>query len=343
MKIKFNLLVVAAFLIAACSQKDDSNPQLDPSLLSNESSTVYFLDTFRVYSTNLSGGDRKLLIDEDLKSGNNYIGSLSVMPGSKKLIYVYNTSYLKPIEIKIANSDGTNIKTIKSLAVGTTINILKGITDNKIYFGTSVFASGGSTIASKFYVMNDDGTNEKELIGFPYLSYVDDAEVSNQGKGFIITSTSPFTTGSPSTISTYFNKINNGVYVEKESKGVLSNILSDDMACNPILSNDITKIAYALKTTTTNKIEIKVKDITAATSTATTVYTLTVPAEIKNPYIKLYWVSGTQKLLAYYGNWKGGRYATSDSKMTCELIDVAKGTATTWAFTGDGMGSFIVN
>ena len=341
MKFKLYLLTIAAFSIAACSKKDDANPQTDPPILSGESSAVYFVDTFRVYSTNLTGLDRKLLIDEDLKSGNNYISSLSVMPGSNKLIYAYSISYLKPIEIKIANSDGTNIKTIKTLTVGTGINFLKGIIDNKIYYGTSVFASGGSMTVSKFYVMNDDGSNEKELMGFPYLSNVDDAEISNQGKGFVSTSSSPFTPGSPSKISTYFTKINNGVYAESESKVVLSDILSDDVASNPILSNDITKIAYALRTTTANKIEIKVKDITNAT--ATTVYTLTVPSEIKNPYIQLYWVSGTQKLLAYYGNWKGGRYATSDSKMTCELIDVAKETATNWAFTGDGLGEFIVN
>ena len=342
-KFKLYLLIIAAFSIAACSKKDDANPQIDPPTLSGESSAVYFVDTFRVYSTTLAGVDRKLLINEDLKSGNNYIISLSVMPGSNKLVYAYTTGYLDGVVIKIANSDGSNIKTIKSLAAGTSINILKGIIDNKIYYGTSVFASGGSMIASKFYVMNDDGSNEKELMGFPYLSYVEDAEISNQGKGFLSTSASTFTPGSPSKISTYFFKLNNGVFAESESKAVLSDILSDDVASNPILSNDITKIAYALRTTTGNKIEIKVKDITTSMATATTVYTLTVPAEILNPYIQLYWVSGTQKILAYYGNWKGGRYATSDSKMTCELIDVAKGTATNWAFTGDGLGEFIVN
>ncbi len=343
MKIKLYLFIIAAFAIAACSKKDDASPQTDPPVLSGESSTVYFIDTFRVYSTNLSGGDRKLLIDEDLKSGNNYITSLSVMPSSNKLVYHYTTGYQNATVIKVANADGTNIKTIKTLTVGTQINFLKGITDNKIFYGSSITASGGATTASKFYVMNDDGTNEKELPGFPYLSYVDDAEISNQGKGFLSTSSSTFTPGSPSKISTFFFKLNNGVFVESDSKYVLSDILMDDMASKPILSNDITKIAYALKSATTNKIEIKVKDITTPSATATTVYTLTVPAEIKNPYMELYWVSGTQKLLAYYGNWKGGRYATSDSKMTCELIDVAKGTAINWVFTGDGMGEFIVN
>ena len=338
MKFKLYLLIIAAFSIAACSKKDDANPQIDPTL-SGESSTVYFVDTFRVYSTNLTGNDRKLLINEDLKSGNNYILSLSVMPSSNKLVYTYTTGYQDGVVIKIANPDGSNIKTIKTLAAGTTINFLKGIIDNKIYYATSVFASGGATIASKFYMMNDDGSNEKELMGFPYLSYVEDAEISNQGKGFL--SNTNF--GTPSLLTSFLFKINNGVFAESESKVVLGNILSDDVASNPILSNDITKIAYALRTTTGNKIEIKVKDITTAMATATTVYTITVPAEILNPYIKLYWVSGTQKLLAYYGNWKGGRYATSDSKMTCELIDVAKGTSTNWAFTGDGLGEFIVN
>lgn len=346
MKTKLLLTIIAAFLIAACSKKEDVQPDpnpITPPTLAGESSTVYFIDTFRVYSTDLTGTDRKLLIDEDLKSGNNYITSFSVMPSSNKLIYHYTTGYQNATVIKIANADGTNIKTIKTLPAGISINILKGIIDNKIYYGTSVFAAGGAATVSKFYTMNDDGSNEKELQGFPYQLYLKDSEISNQGKGLLSTSSSTSTMGSPSKTSTFFFKLINGVFAESESKYVLSDILMDDMASKPILSNDITKIAYALKSATTNKIEIKVKDITTASATATTVYTITVPTDIINPYIELYWVSGTQKLLAYYGNWKGGRYATSDSKMNCELIDVVKGTAINWVFTGDGMGEFIVN
>ncbi|MBC7566372.1 MAG: hypothetical protein H7223_05355 [Pedobacter sp.] len=53
-------------------QKETPSPEEQSAIpVAGKSSIVFFVDTFRVYTTDLSGAGQKLIVDEDEKSGNN--------------------------------------------------------------------------------------------------------------------------------------------------------------------------------------------------------------------------------------------------------------------------------
>ena len=69
-KLIYVLTIVS--LLFACKKNDPSiEEEIKP--VAGKSQNVFFVDTFRVYSTDLVGNNKKLILDEDIKSGNNYI------------------------------------------------------------------------------------------------------------------------------------------------------------------------------------------------------------------------------------------------------------------------------
>lgn len=84
---------MASISFLACSKKDDTTLNNGANGASGISTTVFYADTFRIYSTDLKGGNRKLIVDEDLKSQNNYIGQISVLPINQQIVYTYSQVY----------------------------------------------------------------------------------------------------------------------------------------------------------------------------------------------------------------------------------------------------------
>ena len=322
------MLFASAFTLIMLGCNNNGNepePETEPPVTAAGLSTaIYYVDTFKVYSSDLSGGNRKLLINEDLRSENNYIAGYSIMPGNNKIVYHYTTGYLDPITIKIANADGTNIKVLKTLPVGTNLHFVKAIAGNRIYFATSASAAG--TTFRRFFVMNEDGTNEKELIGLSSFGNINDSQVSSSGKGLVTT-------------SGYFVKLNNDVFLETESYNVLNNEKTADIINNVIISSDATRIAFISRTSSVDKYEIRVKDITSRNTSSTVAYTYTIPATgpgaIQYPSFGLCWVDGNQKLLLSYGKMTFPKGAPSDY-VFCKILTPGQTTVTSWNFTGDG-------
>jgi len=332
MKIKFLLLIIACAVIASCS-KNNSIDEVAPTITTaGESSTVLYIDTFRVYSTNLKGEDRKLLVNEDLKSENNYIMSTSIIPGSNKIVYSYTTGYLDPTTIKVAAADGSTKAIVKTFPAGERVGFVKGMVGNKIYYSVSKNQGGVSSV--NYYSMNEDGTGETEIKGFPYYSFMKESTISNQGKGFLAN-------------AGYFAKIKDGIFLEQESFNVLANENKTDIMGDIVVANDASKIAWVAKTSTDGKYEIRVKDITTKTTSSTVAFTYTVPpafvGNVFNDFFNLYWVNGNKKLLLEYGKFTFPKGAASDYSF-CQIIDIATGTAgATWNFTGDGNSQILVN
>lgn len=325
-------LGLTVLLIAGCSKnKSEIKPDETTQINNGTSNLVFYADTFKVYSTDLKGGNRKELINEDLKSENNYISSLSIAPGTSKIVYEYLTGYLDPVSIKVTNPDGSGKKTLKIFPAGINVNFVKAIAGDRIYFGTSV-TTGGAQVR-KFYVMNIDGTNEKELKSLSPFANINSGQVSSEGKGLV-------------TGDGYFVKINNDDFAEINSYNVLGNENKANIQSNLMMSADAKKIAFISRTSSPDKYEIRVKDISTR-NTASIValnYTLptTGPGAIQFPSFGLCWVDGNQKLLLSYGKMTFPKGSPNDY-VFCQLLDVAKADISSWSFTGDGSLSIQAN
>ena len=323
---------MACAAIVSCSKNNNAPVEEPTTITSGESTTVLYIDTFKVYSTNLKGGDRKLLVNEDLQSQNNYIMSASIIPGSNKIVYSYSTGYQDPKTIKVAAADGSSKSIIKTFPAGQNIGFVKGMTGNKIYYSVSKNQGGVNSV--NFYSMNDDGTGETEIKGFPYYSFMKESTIGNQGKGFLAN-------------SGYFVKIKDGIFLEQESFNALANENKTDIMGDIVVANDASKIAWVSKTANNSKYEVRVKDVTTKTSTSTVAFTYTVPAEfvgnVFNDFFNIYWVDGNKKLLLEYGKFTFPTGVASDYSF-CQVIDIATGTVTaSWNFTGDGNSQILVN
>ncbi len=320
------LLPLAIASLYSCS-KSNVEPDPEPSTpgaLTN--TTVFYADTFRIYSTAFGGGLRKLVVDEDIKSGNNYIITMSPIPGKGVIAYAYTTGYLTASVIKTVKVDGTDKKTIKTLPVGCRLNFLKGIIDGKLYYGISY--NEGTTTVTKSYVINADGSNEKELTGIPNLNFTPNTQISGQGLGILAT-------------GGYFAKLKNGVFDELNSFAALTNETTADIQ-RMAISEDATKLALLYKTASASKFEVRVKDLTKTAAKATTVYTVTIDAETSPYNFDILWANGAKNIIFYNGKFTMPSGSAADYTK-CEFIDVEKGTATNWKFTGDEIGKIVVD
>ncbi|MES2807284.1 MAG: hypothetical protein V4619_01580 [Bacteroidota bacterium] len=313
------LFVALSFTaLYACTKSDSMPPTTPPTTGGNSSgnSLVFFVDTFRVYSTNLTGGDRKVVVDEDLKSQNNYIAQVTTLPGKSRIAYAYTTGGGSGFIIKTVGIDGKDVKTIKTLPSGQYFNYIKGVADGKIYFS---YGTPGNP--AKNYVMGFDGTNETELTSVPSFSgNTDGTQIATSGKGII-------------DMSGYFLSLNNGVFAEANSFYLLNNETKANIN-QTALSDDASKLAVLYTTTDDKKLEVRVKDVVKANVAATTVYTINLAADEEKWNVRILWLNGNKNILVYYGKFTGPKGAASDYTK-CEVIDVAAKTATNWKFTGD--------
>ncbi|MFD2145784.1 hypothetical protein [Mucilaginibacter antarcticus] len=278
-------------------------------------SIVFYTDTFRVYSTNLAGGDRKLVVDEDLKSQNNYIGLITAIPGKNKIAYTYTTGGSSGFVIKTADTDGKNIKTIKTMPASNFLGYMKGMSDGRIYFSYGPVGAPG-----KNYVMDADGANETQLSTIPPNGRIEARQISTSGKGIIDE-------------SGYFMVLNNGVFAEASSFYLLANETKTTIRQTAV-SDDATKLAILYTTANPNVFELRVKDITKTNVAATLVYTVTLASDEITYNVNIQWVNGNKNVLVNYGKFTGPKGLATDYTK-CELIDVAAKTAINWKFTGD--------
>lgn len=313
------LLLFAAIITLtffACKKNDN---KVDPNPPANEeSNTVFYVDTFRIYSTDLNGNNRKLVVDENLGSGNNYIGSVTYLPVAKKLVYSYIQIYTQPMVIKSCNLDGSDKKILKTIPASTSVAMLKGTSDGQIIFQTNTFNQ--ATVVTNTYTMKADGTGETQIINTLYIPYLKQAQISTEGKGILNS-------------DGYFSKLKNGVFAESESFNLF---LNEDNAkiTSPIISADATKAAFVLSTATSRKYEVRIKDVIKNSPTSKVLYTVNIAADASDqaPYIKF--VNGNKYIMVYYGKFTSPKGSPADYTQ-CELINVSTGTAINWKFMGD--------
>ncbi|OAQ41812.1 hypothetical protein A5893_01460 [Pedobacter psychrophilus] len=320
MKKTFFYLAIASLSFLACSKSDDSNP----SVSSEESTTVFYTDTFNIYSTDLKGGSRKLVTSEgpSNSTSNNYIIATVYVPTSNRLAYIYTEKYDQPFFLKTCNLDGSDKKTIKTFPAFTQIGLLKATSDGQIFYTLPGKPFPNQT-PSKTFSIKADGTGETEITQQVYASTSDPDLISADGKGVLLN-------------GGYFAVIVNGTFDERNSFNVLTNEEKDQTKIKQLsLSNDASKLTFAQKTATAGQYEIRIKNVVKDAPTSTVLYTLNIPSDASEFTLSLKFVNGTKNILVSYGKFTSPKGSVNDYT-NCDLIDAVSGKVTnTWKFMGD--------
>ena len=327
----FSAIFLAFSALTSCTKEGITVPvvvPVPPAPPASNDNAVYYVDSAKIYSTSLTGTNRRLVVGIDTLSPNSYIGSLIRSNDGNKLYFLHNTSGGTPV-IKLygVNKDGTGLTMLKNMpAGGPEYSLLRATADNKIVFYQAAITPP-STFVNTLQIINTDGTNQTTLAALPTgspnifrLSVSVNRYISYDGTG----------SGTLQTGTIFGNSI-----------GAPVNIGSALGSNGSSLSNDGTKIAYA-KVNAAGRIEIYLYDV--ATAASQLKFTHTVVASI--PLISIYdvsvrWVAGTDKILLGYGKftWPSGS-ASDFTQLT--LYTLSNSAELTWRFEGDQIYNVVI-
>ncbi|HTN20197.1 MAG TPA: hypothetical protein VL125_06960 [Pelobium sp.] len=311
-------LIIVSLSFLACSKSDDNGPASS----SNVSTSVFYTDTFNIYSTDLKGGSRKLVTAELPNTGNNYIYATAYIPTANRLVYIYTEAYDKPFFLKTCKLDGSDKRTIKTFPAFTNVGLVKATSDGQIIYTLPGKPFPNQT-ASKVFSIKADGSGETEITLPLYASISDPDLISTDGKGVL-------------SANGYFALLVNGVFDERNSFQVLTNEIADKTKILELsLSNDATKLVFAQQTAVTGQYEIRIKNVVKDAPVSTVLYTINIPSDANESSLSLRFVNGTKNILVSYGKLSFPKGSPNDYT-NCDLIDVATGKVTqTWKFMGD--------
>ena len=158
MKKIYTLFLLTSLLFGACKKNTDTEKPSDTAAI--KTNMALFLDTFRVYNSDLEGNGLKVSLDEDEKSGNNYIGHIAYSQNNK-FVYAYKPA-TGNIQIKTANANGADKKTLKTLTTGVSVGFL-GSFGGKVLYATNEFNPSSSAMVNEVRMMDEDGNNDTKL------------------------------------------------------------------------------------------------------------------------------------------------------------------------------------
>lgn len=324
------LIVANAFLFTSC--KKDNPTETEKTL---ESNLVFFVDTFRVYSSDLEGKGLKALVDEDEKSGNNYINAIS-FSNNKKFVYGYKTAG-GHMQIKVANADGSNKKVLKTLTSTASISFLSSFGD-KIMYATIDYSS--SKPVTEIRTMAEDGSNDMP-ISLPRPSLA-----ARSGSTFVSV-TEDYAGTSPS-FGAYVVKFKNGTWDEANSFNIAK--VNGVRRASAISADGNTLVYVASANYTTLTYDVFVLDISKRDNTAKKVLSHTFPTTGEGavqfpPQLSITLANGTANVLVGYGvEVDKQRYATKNDYYYVQNIDVDKGVITKkWKIAGEYGGDLLGN
>jgi hypothetical protein len=335
-------LFVLAFVltgIISCTKEDGNTTSSSTTGTAN--SLLAYVDSAQIFTTDLTGGNRKLAVAAETATVNEYLGTVQFSADGTKFIYSHNLSGSANVRtIKSCNLDGSNKKILKTFDATTNNNFLKVLANGKILFGTTTFTGG--VIATKVYTINEDGTGETAFtqsgFGVSNSSYT---HVSKTGQDLLLLATSTPAQGTnfSGRIISYLGWSSTGTLTGERVIENSSDAFNDAAkAGNVAISNDGSLVAFAVLNSAT-KFDIYTKETKAGAAARKLVYSITVPSDIANvssSSLKLRWLNGTDKLLAYIGKFTSPRGAATDYTQ-CYVITIGATASTdvNWKFTGD--------
>lgn len=324
-------LVIANAIFFTSCKKDNSTPEKTQ----YQGKLAFFVDTFRVYSSDLEGNGLKAVVDEDEKSGNNYIARI-IYTNSNKFVYGYKPAN-GSFQIKVANADGSSKKVIKTLTGNAGLSFLGSFGDKILY---TTLDYSGTTPVTEMRTMAEDGSNDIKLnLPRPILT-------ARNGATYLST-TEDNSTAIPSSTS-YVVKFKNGIWDEASSFNlakvtglIRASAISDDgNTLVYMLAADYATLTYDVFT-----IDISKKGNTAKKILSHTFPTTGEGAVQFPPQISIALTNGTANILVGYGvDIDKKRYATKNDYYYIQNIDLDKGAISKkWKIAGEYGGGLLAN
>lgn len=162
-KICFAVIVLS---MVSCSSEDDNAAPGPSGPINTVELKLFVVDTAKINTISTTGANEVTIINH-MVNGSSWIGNVSISPNGKKIVYTVRQrvgtipNVLKTLDIRMANSDGTDDSKIYEVANDDYfIRALKYCSDGKIFFAVSADAIGFN---DKLYLMNADGTALQEL------------------------------------------------------------------------------------------------------------------------------------------------------------------------------------
>lgn len=329
------ILYLAFTLVAFVFACKKNNGVTEPKKSQNQSSLVFFVDTFRVYNSDLEGNGLKVSVNEDENSGNNYIAYIAYSK-SKKFVYSYKPASGNS-QIKVANADGSDRKILKTLSNNVNIDFLGSFGDKILYTSTT---NTGPTLSTTVRTMSEDGSNDI-LLNTPAPNLA-----ARNGSTFVST-TEDYSSTTPST-NFYVVKFKNGTWDEASSFNIpkVTNILRASA-----ISDDGNTLVYVTSSDySTLTYDVYTIDISKKNNTAKKILSHTLPSTGEGavqypPFISVALANGSSNVIVGYGvNVKNQRYATPDDYYYIQNFDITKNMfIKKWKITGEYDGKIIVN
>ena len=324
------LIIANGIFFTSC--KKDNSTETEKTL---ESNLVFFVDTFRVYSSDLEGKGLKALVDEDEKSGNNYINAIT-FSNNKKFVYGYKTASGN-MQIKVANADGSNKKVLKSLNATASIGFLRAFGDKIMYTITDYSATKPVT---EIRTMAEDGSNDTP-ISLPRPSLA-----ARSGSTFV--SVSEDYSGTAPSFGAYVVKFKNGTWDEASSFNIAK--VNGVRRASAISADGNTFVYVTSANYTTLTYDVFVLDISKRDNTAKKVLSHTFPITGEGavqfpPQLAIALANGNANISVGYGvDVDKQRYATKNDYYYVQNIDIEKATITKkWKIAGEYGGDLLAN
>lgn len=326
-------------LMFACKKE---TPKIDEEPLKpliGKSSTVFFLDTFRVYATDLAGNNKRLVFDEDINSGNNYFTAVDYSASSKRLIYAYKPGFNIKQELKSINVDGTDKKIIKTLGNTSVFFNFASSFGGKILYSTTEYTTA-NTIVTETRLIDENGGNDSKV------SWPKPTVAARDGSGYLSISDNYGTTIPTSSI--YRVVIKNGVFDEANSFTLPQ--ITGYIRGSALSSDGNTYIYLLARDPTSTQLDVMSVDLSKKGGLTKKVTTYEFPktgdgAVTSGQSVSLSFANGTTNLILSYGvRTSSGRYANKDDYYFFQLLDTEKGTvASKWKIFNDFGGNHIVD
>ncbi len=345
---KILFLAFALSAIVSC-KKDEVINIIGGGASGSATTLLAYVDSAQIFTTDLTGGNRKLAVAAETATVNEYIGDVQFSADGTKFIYNHILSGTPGVRtLKSCNLDGSNKKVLKTFGANENNNFLKVLANGKILVGTNTF--GGGAVANSVFTINEDGTGETAFTqaGFS-VSYSSSADLSKTARDIIFYSATPPAQGTGymgRTIS-YLGWSETGIVTSERVIENSTDVFNDATKAGFVtLSNDGSLVAFAVLSSAT-KFDIYTKETKANAAARKLVYSITVPADITSVSpndLKLRWLNGTDKLIAYIGKFTSPRGATTDYTQ-CHLITIgaASSTDVNWKFMGDDIYDIVPN
>ncbi len=313
-KIIYILMCVTS--VVAC-KKNDSSIGTTPTTSGN---LIFYIDSAKIYSTDLSGNNRKLVVGLDTTNPNSYISNwVTTTADAGKIYFRHHISGTSPsIKQYVVNSDGTGLVLIKNMATPNyEYGVTKLTTDGKLTFYQNQWSSPGA-YTNTLQSLSLDGSTQTTLGTIPGTFTHLIWGINRAGDRFL---------------STQYSGSANTVYAGTLISGVPSSPRSLPAGINKFSYNDDGKKVAYLKSVSASSLEIYVYDVVAETSSLVATYTIPTGATDDT---QICWADGTNKILVSTGFYTFPRGASTDYT-SCSVYTVgSSATPVTFKFSGDG-------